>query len=56
MYVLMFKLIYIFLNLNVSGLIYEQMFQLVQYQSSKFKVYWQNQQKSCFWPLTNTNE
>ena len=22
----------------------------------KFKVYWQNQQKTCFWPLTNTNE
>ena len=24
--------------------------------SSKFKVYWQNQQKTCVWPLTNTNE
>jgi len=22
----------------------------------KFKVYWQNQQKTCFWPLTNTKE
>ena len=28
----------------------------VRFFLSKFKVYWQNQQKTCFWPLTNTNE